>query len=514
MNWQQAALAVLVGAVIGYITNWIAIRMLFRPLYERKLMGMHVPFTPGVIPRGKTRLAKGIGDAVGGMLLTEEKVVQHLLRPDSEEKVQHFLDNRIAEMRRRDATVGETLALPPGEQPAADLKQWFATIAVNVARSDEFRRTAARAAADLTGSLLDKQVGPAIEIIGRARFRAWLEQVNAGLLAGEAGDNLRSRLVNIIEDFLNSPKTVREYLPEALIEGVHRFIDDQAPRIGSAVEQYLSSRSAHRAIKNRLNHFFESTALKRMLNGVFSLLGTGTDALTEKLAAEIAMFLADEQNRAEIIKRLHQLADEAMEKSIADIAAALDEAGKKEKAEEIASWLLEKMRNPGLGLSIPEIVEQLVERNSDKTWREIFSISEPGPWEALESFFDCLLQQTQSSAGYAQKVKQLADRCIDGLLQAKMSYVLELLPDDARENPGRLALGLYRFLVQKQVPGLVRFLDVNAMIRRQVEELDVLQVEELLLGIMRRELVAITWLGGLLGAILGLVMVGMQYLAK
>ena len=514
MNWQQAALAVLVGAVIGYVTNWIAIRMLFRPLYERKLLGMPVPFTPGVIPRGKTRLAIGIGDAVGGLLLTEEKVVQHLLRPDSEEKVRHYLDNRLAEMRERDATVGETFALLPGEQPAADLKQWLATIAVNVTQSDEFRRIAARAAADLTGSLLEKQVGPSIAMIGHERFRGWLEQITTGLLEGETGDNFRIRLITLIENFLNSPKTIREYLPEALIEGLHHFIDDQAPRIGSAIEEYLSSKSAHRAIKNRINHFFEGTALKRMLNGVFSLLGTGSDALTDKLAAEISMFLADEQNQAEIIRRLHQLADEAMEKSITDISAALDETGKREKAGEIAAWLLEKLRDPGLGLSVPEIVEQLVERNSAKTWREIFCITEPGPWEELVSFFDRLFQKAQSSEGYAQRVKQLAERSVDGLLQAKMSYVLELLPAEVRENPGYLALGLYRFLVQRQVPGVVKFLDLNGMIRRQVEELDVLQVEELLLGIMRRELVAITWLGGLLGAVLGLVIVGMQYLAK
>lgn len=514
MNWQQAALAVLVGAVIGYVTNWVAIRMLFRPLYEKKLLGLHVPFTPGVIPRGKTRLAKGIGDAVGGMLLTEEKVVQHLLRPDSEDKVRRYLDHRIAEMRGRDATVGETFALSPGEQPAADLRQWISTIAVNVAKSDEFRRVAARAAAGLTGSLLDQQVGPSIAMIGRTRFREWLEQLTAGLLEGEAGDNLMGRFITVIENFLNSPRTVREHLPEAMVEGIHQFIDGQAPRIISSIDRYLSSRSAHRAIKNRVNHFFEGTALKRMLNGVFSLLGTGSDALADKLAAEISMFLADEQNQAEIIRRLHQLADEFMEKSMADISAALDEAGKREKAWEIASWLIEKLRHSGLGLSVPEIVEQMAERNSAKTWREIFHIDETGPREALESFFDRLFNQAQSSDKYAQKVKQLAERCVDVVLQAKMSCVLELLPENVKENPGHLALGLYRFLVQKQVPGLVRFLDVNGMIRRQVEELDVLQVEELLLGIMRRELVAITWLGGLLGAVLGLVTVGMQYLAK
>ena len=41
-------LAPLVGGVIGYITNDIAIRMLFRPHSAKYIMGIHIPFTPGI----------------------------------------------------------------------------------------------------------------------------------------------------------------------------------------------------------------------------------------------------------------------------------------------------------------------------------------------------------------------------------------------------------------------------------------------------------------------------------
>jgi uncharacterized membrane protein YheB (UPF0754 family) len=47
----------LVGAVIGAVTNHLAIRMLFRPFRPWHAMGMQVPFTPGVIPRKRAELA-------------------------------------------------------------------------------------------------------------------------------------------------------------------------------------------------------------------------------------------------------------------------------------------------------------------------------------------------------------------------------------------------------------------------------------------------------------------------
>lgn len=54
----------LLGAVIGYITNYIAIKMLFRPLEPKYLFGRQLPFTPGIIPRRKAQFADALGKAV------------------------------------------------------------------------------------------------------------------------------------------------------------------------------------------------------------------------------------------------------------------------------------------------------------------------------------------------------------------------------------------------------------------------------------------------------------------
>jgi len=40
----------LLGALIGYVTNYIAIRMLFRPLKAWWFLGVRIPMTPGIIP--------------------------------------------------------------------------------------------------------------------------------------------------------------------------------------------------------------------------------------------------------------------------------------------------------------------------------------------------------------------------------------------------------------------------------------------------------------------------------
>ena len=51
MSMKIYLISALVGAVIGYITNWLAIKMLFKPHNEKRVFGIRIPFTQGIIPK-------------------------------------------------------------------------------------------------------------------------------------------------------------------------------------------------------------------------------------------------------------------------------------------------------------------------------------------------------------------------------------------------------------------------------------------------------------------------------
>ena len=46
----------LMGGIIGYFTNWLAIKMLFRPHKKLYIGNLPIPFTPGLIPKERTRI--------------------------------------------------------------------------------------------------------------------------------------------------------------------------------------------------------------------------------------------------------------------------------------------------------------------------------------------------------------------------------------------------------------------------------------------------------------------------
>ncbi|MDR3138255.1 MAG: DUF445 family protein [Treponema sp.] len=77
----------LAGALIGYVTNAVAIKMLFRPLREIRILGIKIPFTPGILPRRRHILAEAIGGMVERELITPEIIGQRLRREDVREGV-------------------------------------------------------------------------------------------------------------------------------------------------------------------------------------------------------------------------------------------------------------------------------------------------------------------------------------------------------------------------------------------------------------------------------------------
>ncbi|MEI6370669.1 MAG: DUF445 family protein [Nostocales cyanobacterium ELA608] len=75
----------ILGGLIGYYTNDIAIKMLFRPHKVLYIFGRKVPFTPGLIPSNQERLGQNIANAIMKSLLTPEEMqnlARKLLQPE------------------------------------------------------------------------------------------------------------------------------------------------------------------------------------------------------------------------------------------------------------------------------------------------------------------------------------------------------------------------------------------------------------------------------------------------
>lgn len=68
--------SIVVAAVIGGVTNHLAIKMLFHPRRAIKLGNVKLPFTPGIIPKRKDEIARSLGQVVSRYLVTSDGLKQ------------------------------------------------------------------------------------------------------------------------------------------------------------------------------------------------------------------------------------------------------------------------------------------------------------------------------------------------------------------------------------------------------------------------------------------------------
>lgn len=84
MDYLQLGLFVFVGGFIGWVTNKIAIKMLFRPI---KPIRLGIMTLQGVLPKRKTQIAVSIGDTVEAQFVNKEELLQSFLDADTKQSI-------------------------------------------------------------------------------------------------------------------------------------------------------------------------------------------------------------------------------------------------------------------------------------------------------------------------------------------------------------------------------------------------------------------------------------------
>ncbi len=99
----------LIGAFTGYITNWIAVKMMFRPLNPVKIGNFTLPFTPGLIPKNKERLALSIGQTISNDLLSEETLKNSLISENVKNKLVKNIAISLESLYENNTTIKELI---------------------------------------------------------------------------------------------------------------------------------------------------------------------------------------------------------------------------------------------------------------------------------------------------------------------------------------------------------------------------------------------------------------------
>ncbi len=138
LNFEGILKIISVSGMIGFLTNWIAITMLFRPLKKRPLLGQ------GLIPAHKERIAYRLAFAVSEDLINPDLINQKI--KDSK-AIQKYRKLTLAHLKKVTTTI----------EFRKDLKDWLMNYLRSIVQKPEFRRSISeQLLQEIENSLKDK----------------------------------------------------------------------------------------------------------------------------------------------------------------------------------------------------------------------------------------------------------------------------------------------------------------------------------------------------------------------
>jgi uncharacterized membrane-anchored protein YjiN (DUF445 family) len=244
MDIISAVLPPLVGGVIGYITNDLAIRMLFRPFKPVVLGRFRLPLTPGIVPRHQAELAVALG----------AEVERRFFNADDLEIV--FQSDEFT------CAVADSVTdlLYTGKTPL------YSAMAALASSGDTEK------AFSFARDTFCRQIG-----------RALLEVDYAPLAAGVVREILNDKNIgNLKKQMVNS---MVESLPDAISDGIRRFIRSEgngalAPIVDGVVreltdhsvrslaKQYFPDRELTREVVCRIYRRFMAGYVRRVVDSI------------------------------------------------------------------------------------------------------------------------------------------------------------------------------------------------------------------------------------------------------
>ena len=123
MHWSEYIITLFLSTFTGWVTTWIAIKMLFHPRKPIKILGYNLQ---GIFPKNQRLIAEKLGQVVGKELLSFDEIEQKVTNPENlqklkpaiEEHIDNFLNNKLKD-------VFPMLSMFIGEKTTTQLKEAF-----------------------------------------------------------------------------------------------------------------------------------------------------------------------------------------------------------------------------------------------------------------------------------------------------------------------------------------------------------------------------------------------------
>ena len=482
----------LIGAVIGYITNWLAIKMLFRPREAKYIFGMKLPFTPGLIPKEKSRIANKVGETVGTHLLNSDSLSKALKDDKIKAKFNEVAKEKINQVINSNSTLEEALKNTLGENYYALKGNMINNIAKTILESiqeEEFKNKVKFYIVDSIKERLNKEPEKIIDFINSNKFR---EVIINTLDEEKTRDIIGKALLKEVKTLGKEDLIIEEVIPENIKPYIEEYVKSQKDTLVDIIKNLLRDDEVSHKIKSAINDNIPS---------IVSMFLSG-DVIYGKLVSLVDKSLSEEENKEYICDAALAFVHESMKKKVSDVINNVGE----EKLEVISDALGDKISKK---LNTEENIDSIISKlnckiSSFNSYEEIIKVLFNDYENILIDNIDSMISQIVNNNQLSGEISKIIEKVFDKFLQNSLNDIC-YNKQNLENSIMSILDNLYNDFVENKSAKVLEIVDISSIVEEQINAFEVDYAEEIIIGIANKELKAITWLGALLGGILGIL---------
>ncbi|MBU3145918.1 DUF445 family protein [Clostridium sp. CF012] len=491
----------LVGAVIGYITNWLAIKMLFKPHKEIKIGKFKVPFTPGLIPKEKSRIAKSVGESIGQNLLTKETIIQSLCSENMNEQLDSWVKSKIGSIENSEVTVENEIKGLLGDEYSSfvgNTNSNLSKLFIDYINEKDVKNAIVKYAS--TQIMLELSVSPQA-ICESELYNSMKNKILSVAIEYKDTENFYGEIQNILEDKVNDLKSLdknfEEVIPKEITDNVKVYVYGKRYDIAMAIKKIMKEEKNRKKLRQIVGE-----TITTKLNPMIAMF-VNADSTYEKVVTGINEFLDEDENHNDIALIINDIIDKFLKSSISTVFSEFSKEGIKDGIKPLIHLFTTKIIDE-------KIIRDTFDKLEDKfnNYVSIEAMLEKTGVDyknEIEKIIKSRVEAIAESNSVKIKIAEIVSVLINRLLNVEMKSIFVGEGDKVSKSISKVVKELYNKFIENKAADVIEVLDVAKIAEDKINEFDVAFSEKIILEIASKELSAITWLGALLGAIMGLL---------
>lgn len=483
------------GGIIGGLANWIAIQMLFFPINKKKFLGLHIPFTPGIIPKERHRIARGIGDTISNYFLNEESIINAVFSEPSEKQLRLHIDNFIQNKADSNVTIGETLEIITGNKEQDIIKYLEQKISMLIQENDEIIR---KNISDYINNQVNNLLNSNISDIKNNNIISLkddiFDKLNLFLKSNKFKELLAKQISDKMADLQD--KKIIEIMPSQAIGFAKDIVWNNKDKISNALTAYITSPSMQYKIKK---------TLKEQTQGSMKLTLVSKFIDTDKIFEEVFDKLTDTLNNSETQQQLINTIDDALDSFAQKTLGELD------------------INSSSSSEIIKSLVEIIIKYAAD--YKLNINIENQKLIDLINKFDKKILQDREivikefvnrafNNEVLKKSFKKIIHDNIKYILGLKINKIVDLINENDIKSIQDIMINSTKKLITSKSINIFAIINISKIIEDKINSFETKDMVDIIYESIKKDVLIMRLFESLIGFIIGLVIAVFPYMQK